>query len=270
MFKSCCGCKNGKTTDKGGDTVDTEAYGGVRDAAGAVKINKSLVKASPDTPLPNVTVTEPDDGTLNNCKAEADTRDSEKQTSVVTRGNDTRHEAVEGEDDEGPADEPDELLADVEMEAGGRSRLSSEDGLDRATLQAVARGMLATPHPAKRNSGGGVPALAALPQWLSQEDDDITAEGGGTAEPPATPVGRDELALRRHRFFSDLLQAHQAGAEHRVHFDPLGPVVAGGEYRHSTNLSFRKSEHLSPVRRWNCSWTLTSVSTWYVATARWH
>ncbi|CAG9581543.1 unnamed protein product [Danaus chrysippus] len=53
----------------------------------------------------------------------------------------------------------------------------------------------------------------------------------GPREPPATPVGRDELALRRHRFFSDLVCAARAAVEHRVRFDPLGPVVAdsGGD-----------------------------------------
>jgi len=51
---------------------------------------------------------------------------------------------------------------------------------------------------------------------------------GGMQEPPATPVARDELALRRHRFFSDLLQAAQNTTEHRVRFDPLGPMVHTG------------------------------------------
>lgn len=45
-------------------------------------------------------------------------------------------------------------------------------------------------------------------------------------EPPVTPVGRDELAMKRHRFYSDLMIAAQAAAEHRVRFDPLGPDVA--------------------------------------------
>ncbi|EAT34722.1 AAEL013074-PA [Aedes aegypti] len=48
-------------------------------------------------------------------------------------------------------------------------------------------------------------------------------------EPPTTPIGRDELALRRHRFFSDLLNAAHAAVEHRVRFDPLGPFVAKEE-----------------------------------------
>lgn len=48
-------------------------------------------------------------------------------------------------------------------------------------------------------------------------------------EPPTTPIGRDELALRRHRFFSDLLNAAHAAVEHRVRFDPLGPIVAKEE-----------------------------------------
>lgn len=48
---------------------------------------------------------------------------------------------------------------------------------------------------------------------------------GGILEPPVTPIGRDELALKRHRFFTDLLTAAQAAAEHRVRFDPIGPNI---------------------------------------------
>jgi adenylyl cyclase-associated protein len=249
MFKNCCGCKNSKTNKE--DEVDKErdAYGPKQTQGGADASDekiKSPVKTSDSlkivSSLPNVTVTEPDDSPLKSSQDErkpeivTENRENErkaemrneKQTSE-TMGDAVNDEtgtcAVEGKHDEIlPAD------TSEEEEVGRRSRLPSEDELDTATLQAVARGMLATPHPAKRSSGSGVPNLAAMPQWLSQEDDDIVAEGGGTAEPPATPVGRDELALRRHRFFSDLLQAHQAGAEHRVRFDPLGPTVAGGEY----------------------------------------
>lgn len=42
-------------------------------------------------------------------------------------------------------------------------------------------------------------------------------------------VGRDELALRRHRVFSELVGAARAAQEHRVRFDPLGPLVASGK-----------------------------------------
>lgn len=68
----------------------------------------------------------------------------------------------------------------------------------------------------------------------SDEDDEVfevptkNKESEGPREPPATPVGRDELAMRRHRFFSDLVCAARAAVEHRVRFDPLGPVVADG------------------------------------------
>lgn len=41
--------------------------------------------------------------------------------------------------------------------------------------------------------------------------------------PPTTPL--DELALKRHRFFADLIDAAHAAIEHRVRFDPLGPTV---------------------------------------------
>lgn len=75
-----------------------------------------------------------------------------------------------------------------------------------------------------------VSAVASIPRWLSEEDNgEYTSEGcSGMQEPPATPVARDELALRRHRFFSDLLQAAQNSTEHRVRFDPLGPMVHTG------------------------------------------
>lgn len=75
-----------------------------------------------------------------------------------------------------------------------------------------------------------VSAVASIPRWLSEEDDGEYVSGGcsGMQEPPATPIARDELALRRHRFFSDLLQAAQNSSEHRVRFDPLGPMVHTG------------------------------------------
>ncbi|KAJ8736232.1 hypothetical protein PYW08_006888 [Mythimna loreyi] len=70
-------------------------------------------------------------------------------------------------------------------------------------------------------------------QESDTEDDEVfeesaakSGENEGPHDPPATPVGRDELALRRHRFFSDLVCAARAAVEHRVRFDPLGPVVA--------------------------------------------
>lgn len=70
-------------------------------------------------------------------------------------------------------------------------------------------------------------------QEILSDDDEVFEDsvpaGEDEAEhkdPPATPVGRDELALRRHRFFSDLVCAARAAVEHRVRFDPLGPVIA--------------------------------------------
>jgi hypothetical protein len=266
MFKNCCGCKNNKTNKENEVGNERDAYGPKQTqdselSGGADAVDekiKSSVKTSgsvkvPSSP-PNVTITEPDDGPLKSSEDERkpqivtensenkrrEEMRNEKQTSE-TMGIGVKDEtvtfAVEGKHDEIRRDVTDDkLLPDTgellvrEEEVGRRSRSPSEDELDTATLQAVARGMLATPHPSKRGSSGCIPNLAAVPQWLSQEDDDMVAEGGGTAEPPATPVGRDELALRRHRFFSDLLQAHQAGTEHRVRFDPLGPTVAGGEY----------------------------------------
>nr|XP_012149225.1 PREDICTED: adenylyl cyclase-associated protein 2 isoform X2 [Megachile rotundata] len=72
--------------------------------------------------------------------------------------------------------------------------------------------------------------VSSVPRWLSEEEDGEhdSEECSGMQEPPATPVARDELALRRHRFFSDLLHAAQNASEHRVRFDPLGPMVHTG------------------------------------------
>lgn len=41
--------------------------------------------------------------------------------------------------------------------------------------------------------------------------------------PPTTPL--DELALKRHRFFEDLIDAAHEAIDHRVRFDPLGPFI---------------------------------------------
>lgn len=55
----------------------------------------------------------------------------------------------------------------------------------------------------------------------------FSREIGGILEPPVTPIGRDELALKRHRFFSDLLSAAQTAAEHRVRFDSVRTNTTG-------------------------------------------
>lgn len=81
------------------------------------------------------------------------------------------------------------------------------------------RGDMCAPFMTKR---GSMPGLVALPDWFSLEH---FREDGGIQEPPVTPVGRDELALKRHRLFSELLAAAQAAAEHRVRFNPWGPNV---------------------------------------------
>ncbi|CAG9796520.1 unnamed protein product [Diatraea saccharalis] len=84
------------------------------------------------------------------------------------------------------------------------------------------------------SSSNGItePRVPSKEESLSDDDEvfegKVTPSGTheGPQEPPATPVGRDELALRRHRFFSDLVCAARAAVEHRVRFDPLGPTVA--------------------------------------------
>lgn len=88
-------------------------------------------------------------------------------------------------------------------------------------------------------------------QELCSDDDEVfegavkTTETEGPKEPPATPVGRDELALRRHRFFSDLVCAARAAVEHRVRFDPLGPIVADSGMKYKLCNLFLKARLLN-------------------------
>lgn len=54
---------------------------------------------------------------------------------------------------------------------------------------------------------------------------DVHSEACST--PPTTPL--DELALKRHRFFADLIDAAHAAIDHRVRFDPLASEVLSDE-----------------------------------------
>jgi hypothetical protein len=67
----------------------------------------------------------------------------------------------------------------------------------------------------------------------------LVADSETCSTPPTTPL--DELALKRHRFFADLIDAAQAAVEHRVRFDPLGPLVTevdDCETPKNSNLNF--------------------------------
>lgn len=80
-------------------------------------------------------------------------------------------------------------------------------------------------------------------------------ETDGCFEPPVTPVGRDDLELRRHRFFNELLKAAQATREHRVRFNPLGPEIAqlGGDgEQECANESYRMN-----IRRY---WSIMNIN----------
>lgn len=43
----------------------------------------------------------------------------------------------------------------------------------------------------------------------------------GCVEPPVTPVGRDELELKRQRIYKDLILAAQAAVNHSARFEPF-------------------------------------------------
>uniref|UniRef100_A0A1B0FFF9 Uncharacterized protein n=1 Tax=Glossina morsitans morsitans TaxID=37546 RepID=A0A1B0FFF9_GLOMM len=57
-----------------------------------------------------------------------------------------------------------------------------------------------------------------LPEWFNNERiNDV-----GCLEPPVTPVGRDELELKRQRLYEDLLRAAHAAVEHSARFSTFG------------------------------------------------
>lgn len=67
----------------------------------------------------------------------------------------------------------------------------------------------------------------------------------GWSEPPTTPIGKDELALKRHRYFTELLDAAQAAIDQRVCSNPMGPMIADilsptTQHASSTNSKFSK------------------------------
>lgn len=72
-------------------------------------------------------------------------------------------------------------------------------------------------------------AKSPVPRWFSQGEN----RGHAVQVTPRTPVGRDEVILRRERLLNRLIDdegdAAQNATEHKVRFDPLGPVIAGGE-----------------------------------------
>lgn len=87
-----------------------------------------------------------------------------------------------------------------------------------------------------------------LPKWFRESSEvDETVDSEPPATPPATPVGKDELALRRHRLFSEIIDLTQHATEHKVKFDPFGPVIAGGNFFTTKNdLLSSLTERLNP------------------------
>lgn len=206
MFKQCCGCKKVKKDKDDGDDIALEKTGD-KDQAD----NNKVVT---EPPVVNKSANE-------EVKAvETDSKKNEVEVNVVESTEKTEAAAPAPATEDASKDDANKkkdpgLTIDIKTENGNDE---DEDTDVIPITPRTAKGL--TPYPVKRNS---TPGLSAIPKWLSQDEDEET---GGTAEPPVTPVGRDELALRRHRFFSDLLVAAQAATEHRVRFDPLGPSVA--------------------------------------------
>lgn len=235
MFKHCCGCKGNPPKKQKAATLKPDPTVGATDNELPLADVKA-VQDRADGKLPEIKAFEPSPKP----KKEVDAAPPKEEPDVtaesappVEQEEERKCEsAVKCEKSPAKAAVPVEEVAEEQVKSVPEEKpvapsveVPAEEEEDEPVDEDVAaalRAMVPTPHPAKRS--GSVPGLGALPQWLSQDDDEVF-EGGG--EPPATPVGRDELALRRHRFFSDLLGVAKAGVEHRVRFDPLGPTVAG-------------------------------------------
>lgn len=113
-----------------------------------------------------------------------------------------------------------ELIPPLSLVPSDHNSLADDDEVFSDSISPqLPRGDMCAPFMTKR---GSMPGLVALPDWFALE---TFREDGGIQEPPVTPVGRDELALKRHRLFSEILQAAQAAHEHRVRFNPWGPNV---------------------------------------------
>lgn len=203
MFKQCCGCKGKPDKDETDDEKEKPGEAVVEKNSVSPKVdNKEINTSKPavvvtaSEPVPPVVAVEEE----KKVQQKEEEHSPRKEVEEVTKESKNPGLTIDTNPD----------LENIE---------DDDDNLIVPITPRTAKGL--TPHPAKRNS---TPGLSAIPKWLSQDDEE---EAGGTAEPPVTPVGRDELALRRHRFFSDLLVAAQAATEHRVRFDPLGPSVAG-------------------------------------------
>lgn len=89
----------------------------------------------------------------------------------------------------------------------------------------------------RKSSTGGIlkrPSIISAKLETMSDDDEVFCPPTRKTSLPAScliagAVGRDELSLRRHRAFSELVGAARAAADHRVRFHPLGPLIAPGE-----------------------------------------
>lgn len=216
----CLGCRRGSAGS------DEEATSPSADDAAAAKTSTAATPSTAETPS-----------------------DTTKDKTTTPTPTSTASDAADGAD--GPPRTRN--LMGLRVDASVEAELA-DLGMDATALlePLTPRSLVAsTPYPGKRPSAV-LDAVLGADGLLLLPDSDASSPSGspqrvvvadplpamaprerdGAEEPPATPVGRDELALRRHRFFADLLTAAQAAADHRVRFDPRGPVVAGGYLRH--------------------------------------
>ncbi|KAL1109974.1 hypothetical protein AAG570_014083 [Ranatra chinensis] len=184
MFKNCCGCRSSPVLER--DPPPPHKTSGEADDKTEVCNGKKMT----DDKI------EACDGRTGACHGEGSTEDA-------------KEDATEGEPGGGTTQTVDDRDK-TDDEAGGVLQRRKEKG--RAVggdLQVDLSGART-----EEAEGGGS-------DDSEDEGGEVEDHRGGMTEPPVTPVGRDELALRRHRFFTDLMTASQE--MHRVRFDPRGP-----------------------------------------------
>lgn len=253
MFKSCCARPNKKVNK---NKFKSENMDPIVDAAqekGNLKVSSNGNTNNKD--IPEITCTLPSETSHEDDEAKDDNIEVPNIISSEQNLNKQTHDYIdeETEEDENEVFTKPELIkkrfsVDFKKSRIDFKRFSVDFGRNTTTLQELAnlekelaRTNVDVRIGRRKSSGilksssdsGEFSEKRPKPRQESCSDDDDVFEkvtepsdADGTREPPATPVGRDELALRRHRFFSDLVCAARAAVEHRVRFDPLGPVVA--------------------------------------------
>lgn len=271
MFKNCCGCKGRKVKDDEEETPPASglASGPAPETEAKLEPTPTLTVTSP-SPIKEIKPEDSDSGfehlEPNSKESIADSVEKELETKTdIEKENDPKEESspvkeekkinipekrekpesskkniedvTEPKEKEKSTNEDEEIESEasppIQVPRAKKPSVGFVDENDNSDDECCTRiRPQPTPHPAKR---GSVPSLGGCSGvWYSQDDDENTEVFTcGVQEPPATPIGRDELALRRHRFFADLITASAPGSENHVRFDPM----VAGQYPNDISLT---------------------------------